>query len=331
MPCPHRPTNAPKCVQILRRFYLVVYQGENPAQAVLFGHAALDDCRTPAQHHHRDCLEVKPRFHGCREKPFGVEASLLLNDIPGVLVHAAGLSGQHTLYLSVGHRQPGIPAHLFFRFVDAADHPQFQDAAGGSVGNAVVQPHQVHCPAADVHKQYGRLVLDEFRVDGDSGIPLREQLYILDGDFVGDSFEFEAHRLGRTEKVFPERFLFPAKTSQRQSCSEFDGTLCRSAPLLDLLGDGGEGKQVVIVVFHFVAQDRLSARPAHEKLPAEFQCVLQGVGFVGVLRDTGWERKKPGFDGVITVVDADVHGFAHPFLTIVENLESLLILSKLAG
>ena len=39
----------------------------------------------------------------------------------------------------------------------------------------------------------------------------------------------------------------------------------------------------------------------------------------------------PGFDGVVAVVYADVHGFAHPFLAIVENLEGLLVWSKLAG
>ena len=52
---------------------------------------------------------------------------------------------------------------------------------------------------------------------------------------------------------------------------------------------------------------------------------------MGIFRDTGWERKMPGFDGVVAVVDTDVHGFIHPFLTIVENLEGLLVLSKLAG
>ena len=32
-----------------------------------------------------------------------------------------------------------------------------------------------------------------------------------------------------------------------------------------------------------------------------------------------------GFDGVIAMVDADVHGFAHPFWLILENLRSLLV------
>ena len=110
--------------------YTVVYQGKNPAQAVLFAHVALDHRRAAAQHDYRDGFEVKPRFHGCREKPFGVEAALLLDDASGVLVHAAGFSSQHALYLGVGNGQPYIPADLFFRFVDATDHAELQAAAG---------------------------------------------------------------------------------------------------------------------------------------------------------------------------------------------------------
>ena len=168
-------------------------------------------------------------------------------------------------------------------------------------------------------------------MDGDGGIPLWEQLHIFDGDLVGDSLKFEAHQLGRTQKVFPEGLFLTAKTSQRQSSSEFDGTLCFFTALFDLLGDGGKSKQVIVVVLHFVAQDRLSAGSADIEFPAVFQRVLQGVGFMAVNSDTGWERKMPGFDGVVAVVDTDVHGFSHPFLTIVENLEGLLVLSKLAG
>ena len=44
--------------------------------------------------------------------------------------------------------------------------------------------------------------------------------------------------------------------------------------------------------------------------------------------DTGWERKMPGLDGVVAMVDADVHGFAHPFLAVVENLVSCWLRAK---
>ena len=36
----------------------------------------------------------------------------------------------------------------------------------------------------------------------------------------------------------------------------------------------------------------------------------------------------PGFDCVIAMVDANVHGFAHPFWLVVENLKFLLVKSE---
>ncbi len=161
-------------------------------------------------------------------------------------------------------------------------------------------------------------------MQSNGGVALWEQFYILDGDLVGDSFKLEAHRLGRTQKVFPEGLFLTSKSGQRQPGGNAHRTLCFSTSLFDFLGDGCKGKQVVIVVFHFVAQDRLSAGPADIKLSAEFQCILQGVGFMGILCNTGWERKMPGFDCVIAMVDANVHGFTHPFLLVVENLRFLL-------
>ena len=44
-----------------------------------------------------------------------------------------------------------------------------------------------------------------------------------------------------------------------------------------------------MVIFHLVSQDRLPAGSADIKLSTEFQCVLQGVGFMGILCNTGWE------------------------------------------
>lgn len=161
-------------------------------------------------------------------------------------------------------------------------------------------------------------------MQSNGGIALWEQFHILDGDFVGNSFKLEAHRLGRTQKVFSEGLFLPAKSGQRQPGGNAHRTLRFSTSLFDFLGDGCKSKQVVIVVFHFVTQDRLSAGSADIKLPAEFQCVLQGVGFMGILCNTGWERKMPGFDCVIAMVDANVHGFTHPFLLVVENLRFLL-------
>ena len=117
-------------------------------------------------------------------------------------------------------------------------------------------------------------------MDHQGGIPLWEQLHILDGHFVEDTLELEAYRLGRRAKVLPEGLLLPAKPSQRKTGCDGDGTFRLGAPLLDLFGDGRKGQQVVVLVLHLVSQDRLSAGPAHEELSTVLQRVLQGVGFL---------------------------------------------------
>ena len=128
--------------------------------------------------------------------------------------------------------------------------------------------------------------------------------------------------------VLPEGFLLPAKPGQRKAGCDGDGTFRPGATLLDFFGDGRKSQQVVVLVLHLVSQDRLSAGPAHEKLSTVLQRVLKGVGFMGIGGDTGWERKMPGLDGVVAMVDADVHGLTHPFLAVVENIVSCWLRAK---
>ena len=144
--------------------------------------------------------------------------------------------------------------------------------------------------------------------------PLWEQLHILDGHFVGDAFELEAYRLGRRAKVLPEGLFSRPNPARGSPAAMVTEQSVLGAPLLDLFGDGRKGQQVVVVVLHLVSQDRLPAGSAHEELSTVLQRVLQGVGFMGIGGDTGWKRKMPGLDSVVAMVDADVHGFAHPFL-----------------
>ena len=61
-------------------------------------------------------------------------------------------------------------------------------------------------------------------------------------------------------------------------------------------------------------QDRLAACPADKKLPVCFQGVLQGVRFVAVGRDPCRKRKIFGFDGVVAMIDTEVHVFNIPFV-----------------
>lgn len=122
------------------------------------------------------------------------------------------------------------------------------------------------------------------------GVPLWEQLHILDGYFVGDALEFEAYRLGRRAKVLSEGLLLPAKPGQGKAGSDVDGTLRPGSPLPDLFGNGRKGQQIVVFVLHLVSQDRLPAGPAYEEFSTVLQGVLQRVGFMGIGGDTGWEK-----------------------------------------
>ena len=173
------------------------------------------------------------------------------------------------------------------------------------------QPKQGQNTAQPTRAMFGVILLPV----GNRGIPSSPVGWLLPA----------ASQAWKNAEGIPEGLFLLVKTSQRKSSSEFDGILCFFTALFDLLGDSGKGKQVVVVVLHLVVLDRLSAGSTDIKLPTVLQRVLQGLRFVRIFRDTGWERKMPGFDGVIAVVYADVHGFTHPFLTIVENLRFLLV------
>lgn len=133
------PENCPRIRSNSSAFTRLSIQGKNSTQAVLWAHIALDYRCTSAQYHDRDGFEVESRFHGCREKPFGVKATLPPDNGSSHFVHAAGLSAQHMFHLSIGNRHPDIPANLFLCFVDSSDHAELQTAAGRGIGDAVFQ------------------------------------------------------------------------------------------------------------------------------------------------------------------------------------------------
>ena len=218
---------------------------------------------------------------------FHIEAALLPNDSLGRFLQAAGFPSQNPFNLRIGNGQAQAPPDLLLCFVNTADHAQLQAAAGRGVWHAVVQTHQIHRPAADVHKQDGRFVPDELRVHSKGGIPLREQLYFLNGHFVESALKPEAHRARaagrmRIEQVIPKGLLFPAEGGQRKAGGKGNGTFLLAAALFDFLRNGGQGQQIVIFVFCLIPQDRLAPCPAHIKPPVKFQRILQRVGFVGI-------------------------------------------------
>ena len=106
-----------------------------------------------------------------------------MDDRSDPLVHPAGTAPQGAFDLSGRHGQPEQPAHLFADLINAADHAKFQAPAGSGVGDAVIQPHQIHRPAANVRHNDGRLV-QQFRLGQYGGIALGKQGHLLDGDGV---------------------------------------------------------------------------------------------------------------------------------------------------
>ena len=161
-------------------------------------------------------------------------------------------------------------------------------------------------------------------MQSNGGIALWEQFHILDGDFVGNSFKLEAHRLGRTQKVFSEGLFLPAKSGQRQPGGNAHRTLRFSTSLFDFLGDGCKSKQVVIVVFHFVTLGSAVCRFRRHKTSRRIPVCFARCRVHGNTLQYRLGKKNAGFDCVIAMVDANVHGFTHPFLLVVENLRSLL-------
>ena len=78
-----------------------------------------------------------------------------------------------------------------------AEPAKFQAAAGGGVRDAIIQAHEVHRPAADVHQQHGRLVADKLRAVHDGRLSLREQNCVPNRDAVSGALEAKIYRLGK--------------------------------------------------------------------------------------------------------------------------------------
>ena len=142
------------------------------------------------------------------------------------------------------------------------------------------------------------------------GEALGEEQHILNRDAILSALVTKFGRLARVaEQVFAERGLFPAIAGQGQPRRDGDAALTGRTAGLQLLRDGRQRQQVVVVVDGFVALDRLPPAAANKKAPAEREHVLAGVRFaVTEGRDAGREGTVSGLDGVIAVVDADDHG-----------------------
>ncbi len=105
----------------------------------------------------------KPDSMTAGEQPLGIQPALFVHDAAHLVRQAAGLARQHLLDLGIGERKSGFLTDSFPDLVNAADHSQFQTVCRFRCRQGVVDPHQIHRPAADVHEQQRRFVGQQIR------------------------------------------------------------------------------------------------------------------------------------------------------------------------
>ena len=260
-------------------------------------------------------MKIEARFHDCGEQPLGIQPPLFVHDAAHLVSQAAGLARQHLFDLGISKRKPCFLTDTFPDLVDATNHPKFQAVRRFCYRQGVVDPHQIHRPAANVHEQQRRFVGQQVRLSHQGGKALGKHLHIRDGDAVFHTLVAELDRLGRTKQITAELRLVPAIAGQRQARRDPYCTLGGRASAADFLRQCSQRQQVVVVVDGFIALDRLPSGSANKKTPAELKESLPGVRFVAAVGcKTGWERTMPRFDGVIAVINANVHGFCLTFV-----------------
>ena len=111
------------------------------------------------------------------------------------IADCAGLTRQHIFDLGIREGQPGFAPHLFPNIIHAADHAEFQAVGGVSRRDGVVDAHKVYRPAAEIHKEHGRFVLQKPHFGHKGGVALGEDGNFLNRNAVLHVLEAEIHRL----------------------------------------------------------------------------------------------------------------------------------------
>ena len=198
----------------------------------------------------------------------GIFATLSVHNVTHGFADRAGLARQHILDLGIREGQPGFPAHLLPDVINAANHAQFQ--AVGRIGHrdGVVDAHEVHCPTSEIHEEHGRLVLQQPGFGHKGGVALREDSDFPDGDAVLHALKSEMHRLPGTEQVISKLRLVAPEAGQRQSRRDPYRTFGWQSAHLNLLCDGRQRQQIIVVVRSLIPLDRLPPGATNKKAPA---------------------------------------------------------------
>ena len=128
-------------------------------------------------------MQVEAGFHRGRQQMLCVLAPLLIHNVTHRLADRAGVTCQHIFDLSIREGQPGFSAHLLPNVIHAADHAEFQAVGGIGRRDGVVDVHKVYCPAAQIHEEHGRFILQKPHFGHKGGVALGE-----DGNFLDKHF-----------------------------------------------------------------------------------------------------------------------------------------------
>ena len=135
--------------------------------------------------------------------------------------------------------------------------------------DGVVDAHKVHCPAAQIHEEHGRFVLQQPGFGHKGGVALRKNGNFFDGDAVLHALEFEIHGLVAPQQILSELGFVSSETGQRQPRRNPHRAFGRQIALPDLFCNGCQRQQIVVVVYGLVPLDRLPPGATNKKAPAK--------------------------------------------------------------
>ena len=171
--------------------------------------------------------------------------------------------------MGIREGQPGFAPHLFPNVIHAADHAEFQTVGGVSRRDGVVDAHKVHRPAAEIHEEHGRFVLQKPHFGHKGSVALREDSNFLDGNAVLHALKLVVHGLVAPQQILSELGFVSSETGQRQPRRNPHRAFGRQIALPDLFCNGCQRQQIVVVVYGLVTLDRLPPGATNKKAPAK--------------------------------------------------------------
>ena len=135
--------------------------------------------------------------------------------------------------------------------------------------DGVVDAHKVHCPAAEIHEEHGRFVLQQPGFGHKGGVALGEDGNFFDSDAVLHTLELVVHRLVASQQILSELGFVASETGQRQTRRNAHRAFGRQAALPDFFCNRCQRQQVVVVVYGLVPLDRLPSGATNKKAPAK--------------------------------------------------------------